>query len=297
MSLKGPNSKLMRWRIKLDEYDYEIEYKKGTLNSNADALSRIRPEFQLITTNDDIFLKPNNLLHCVSLDFKFTKGIAEQIDQNFDSKEFLSQQKDKNKYYRTQPIWNNKYMLIHLITKKEHTSRTMLDNVKLALLELKNYLIQNKIFEIHLPEISNELDKVTFQEMEKLIKEIFFDTHIKFVIHIQEKNEIFINDTESLLVNIEDLGNDLDDITVHSTDENEINGVTYTETPINNGENQIIFEHHDRETEIEITKLFKDKQRINVKIKNDTNELTKFLKEYTVPKVKYYCLINKNIDS
>lgn len=40
-SLKDPNSKLLRWRIKLEEYDYNIMYKKGKLNSNADALSRI----------------------------------------------------------------------------------------------------------------------------------------------------------------------------------------------------------------------------------------------------------------
>jgi hypothetical protein len=40
-NLKEPNSKLVRWRLKLEEYDYEILYKKGKLNTNADALSRI----------------------------------------------------------------------------------------------------------------------------------------------------------------------------------------------------------------------------------------------------------------
>ena len=30
----------MRGCLKLEEYDYEIDYKKGSLNSNADALSR-----------------------------------------------------------------------------------------------------------------------------------------------------------------------------------------------------------------------------------------------------------------
>lgn len=37
---KDPSSRLMRWRIMLEEYDYEIRYKRGTQNSNADALSR-----------------------------------------------------------------------------------------------------------------------------------------------------------------------------------------------------------------------------------------------------------------
>jgi hypothetical protein len=41
MNVKDPSSRLLRWRIKLEEYNYEILYKKGALNTNADALSRI----------------------------------------------------------------------------------------------------------------------------------------------------------------------------------------------------------------------------------------------------------------
>jgi hypothetical protein len=41
MSLKEPNSRLVRWRLRLEEFDYDIIYKKGKLNSNADALFRI----------------------------------------------------------------------------------------------------------------------------------------------------------------------------------------------------------------------------------------------------------------
>lgn len=37
---KDPSSKMQRWRLKLEEYDYEILYRKGKLNSAADALSR-----------------------------------------------------------------------------------------------------------------------------------------------------------------------------------------------------------------------------------------------------------------
>jgi hypothetical protein len=41
MNVKDPGTRLLRWRIKLEEYDYRIIYKKGALNTNADALSRI----------------------------------------------------------------------------------------------------------------------------------------------------------------------------------------------------------------------------------------------------------------
>ncbi|KAL1448524.1 hypothetical protein WDU94_006581 [Cyamophila willieti] len=40
-SVKDPSSKLIRWRLRLEEYEYEITYKKGKQNTNADALSRI----------------------------------------------------------------------------------------------------------------------------------------------------------------------------------------------------------------------------------------------------------------
>jgi hypothetical protein len=39
-SVKDPRSRLLRWRLRLEEFDYEVTYKKGSKNRNADALSR-----------------------------------------------------------------------------------------------------------------------------------------------------------------------------------------------------------------------------------------------------------------
>lgn len=51
-ALKEPNSKLVRWRLKLEEFDFEIIYKKGKLNSNADALSR-PPNLNILSTDEE----------------------------------------------------------------------------------------------------------------------------------------------------------------------------------------------------------------------------------------------------
>jgi hypothetical protein len=40
-SVKDPSSRLLRWRLKLEEYQYEVVDKKGSNNTNANALSRI----------------------------------------------------------------------------------------------------------------------------------------------------------------------------------------------------------------------------------------------------------------
>jgi hypothetical protein len=39
-NVKDPSSRLKRWKLLLEEYDYEIEYRAGKRNCNADSLSR-----------------------------------------------------------------------------------------------------------------------------------------------------------------------------------------------------------------------------------------------------------------
>ena len=48
---QGSRIRLLKWRIKLEEFDYEIVYKKGSLNTNADALSRINTWSKVETQN------------------------------------------------------------------------------------------------------------------------------------------------------------------------------------------------------------------------------------------------------
>ena len=43
MNVRDPSSRLLKFRLKLDEYDYEIIHKPGKINTNADALSRSFP--------------------------------------------------------------------------------------------------------------------------------------------------------------------------------------------------------------------------------------------------------------
>lgn len=45
-NVKDPTSRLIRWRLKLAEYDYTVTYKAGKINCNADALSRNPIEYE-----------------------------------------------------------------------------------------------------------------------------------------------------------------------------------------------------------------------------------------------------------
>lgn len=79
-NLKEPNSKLVRWRLKLEEFDYKIIYKKGASNTNADALSRVELNInEIVQANDS-----NN--------DEISSVLAEQgDDQIFDMDQFLNE--------------------------------------------------------------------------------------------------------------------------------------------------------------------------------------------------------------
>lgn len=54
------NSKILRWRLELENFDYEVRYKEGKANVVADALSRKNNEINAIETNEEPFISDNS---------------------------------------------------------------------------------------------------------------------------------------------------------------------------------------------------------------------------------------------
>ena len=53
MEVTDPSGRLMRWRLRLSEFDFQVEYKKGKANTQADALSRLRTNGETSHIEDD----------------------------------------------------------------------------------------------------------------------------------------------------------------------------------------------------------------------------------------------------
>lgn len=81
-NLKDPSSKLLRWRIKLDEYDYKIIYKTGNMNTNADALSRIELHAKNIQESNEDYSHSDSSSMQVEPDLD--PQIIENIDKDYD---------------------------------------------------------------------------------------------------------------------------------------------------------------------------------------------------------------------
>ena len=53
MNINDPSGRLMRWRLRLSEFDFEVQYKKGKANTQADALSRLQTLGETTASVDD----------------------------------------------------------------------------------------------------------------------------------------------------------------------------------------------------------------------------------------------------
>lgn len=85
---KDPGSRLIRWRLKLEEFEYDIIYKKGKINTNADALSRF-PVNPITNTF------PDNLLTDADADLDIP-DLPSPIPFSFNNEELLNQNLDSN---------------------------------------------------------------------------------------------------------------------------------------------------------------------------------------------------------
>ena len=63
-SLKEPNCKLQRWRIRLNEYDFDIAYIKGKENQAADFLSRLNVDKQEINNIEQNYSDKATIRSC-----------------------------------------------------------------------------------------------------------------------------------------------------------------------------------------------------------------------------------------
>ena len=71
LTINEPSGRLMRWRLRLAEFDFEVKYKKGKANAQADALSRLFTDADTIPDdNDDI---PAFLLDVVNVELTLNR--------------------------------------------------------------------------------------------------------------------------------------------------------------------------------------------------------------------------------
>lgn len=190
---KNPASRLIRWRLRLEEFSYKIVYKPGSVNSNADALSRIPelppncPAQSFLTTSK------NPERYSDFIKFHYTLQVLPEIEiikenlfeKNPNALIFSKDLSESNTYYHN-------LVSTHDLTSTNFDQINLHDILKLESNKYTTYLCIGRL---------NYFDKLSYQDLfytllklrDKLIKDNVTSVYLKNPIekNINLKQDMF----------------------------------------------------------------------------------------------------------
>jgi len=121
------------------------------------------------------------IAHCISGDFTLGAGVAKQIDEVFNMKAALKSVWEDNIedfIGACLPIAN----VLNLVTKDKYWHKPTLKSLRDALEDMKMIAVENCIKKIAMPRIGCGLDKLNWQDVEPMIKDVFKDMDIEIMV-------------------------------------------------------------------------------------------------------------------
>ena len=125
-----------------------------------------------------------SIAHCVSADLKMGKGIAKKIRERF-----IPHVKNYKYTKHVGGMLTTKYKygyIYNLVTKKRFFDKPRLQDIRSALIRMKLYAIRNREYEIHMPRIGCGLDQLCWDDVKKIIEDLFKDSNVDVAICIKE---------------------------------------------------------------------------------------------------------------
>lgn len=211
-NVTDPGARLVRWRLQLEEYDYDIVYKPGTLNTNADALSRISTICSMMPIQDQVasdyetfcqkartqvILNPDvnetegNLFeatedfalgHCVSADFKMSQGIALEFRKRFGQVDTLISQ--NKKVTEIASIKHNNRQIIYIVNKQYFKEKPTLETMFISITNLRKFCEEQNVTKLAIPRIGSGQDHLNWDQVRCMIRYIFKKSKIKIMIFV-----------------------------------------------------------------------------------------------------------------
>ena len=137
-------------------------------------------------TEDSVLRQPNSIGHCISADARMSKGFADFLSHRIpglrsacrNARLFMGQ---------VYPFWDStgKRYMYNLVTKERFC-----DKANLTLEAMKFHASMNGISTIAIPKLGCGLDQMNWQEVVKLLRDIFAYADVQLVVYTLEENGV-----------------------------------------------------------------------------------------------------------
>lgn len=144
-----------------------------------------REEKQDLFTVDESYA----LAHCISADFALGAGIAVEFNQRFNMKKKLYEKRpDCWKYMQSQNISGMCIVVdnvLNLVTKERYWHKPTYDSLECSLKSMRAACRHYEIHKVAMPTIGCGLDKLQWEKVSKLIREVFEFDDIEILVCIK----------------------------------------------------------------------------------------------------------------
>lgn len=139
----------------------------------------------LFSVSDDYYLA-----HCISADFALGKGIAVEFNKRFDMRNKLKNQyPDYLRYFHEDYEYDGDCIIegktLNLITKERYYQKPTYSSLRNALEWMKSICKNNDIHKVAMPKIGCGLDRLEWDKVSEVIKDVFKDTDVEILICVR----------------------------------------------------------------------------------------------------------------
>ena len=143
-------------------------------------------------TEDSIFQQPNSIGHCISADARRSKGFADFLSHRISGVRSTCR---KARLFMGQvyPFWDStgKRYIYNLVTKEKFYDKPNPSTLSKTLEAMKIHASMTGVSTIAIPKLGFGLDQMNWQEIVKLLREIFAYADVQIVVYTLKENGVY----------------------------------------------------------------------------------------------------------
>ncbi|KAM8977269.1 ADP-ribose glycohydrolase OARD1 [Pelodytes ibericus] len=146
-------------------------------------LNHISITMQIRYVTGDLFSCPptDSIAHCISADCRMGAGIAVQFRKRFKRVDDLKKQNKKKGDVAILEV-EGRY-IYYLITKDRAYGKPTYEDLQKSLEAMKNHAVCNNVTALSMPRIGCGLDRLQWDKVSCILKEVFRDTNISMTVY------------------------------------------------------------------------------------------------------------------